>query len=215
MTTPLIVVGAGGFGREVLDVVEAMNERAPGPVLEICGVSDDSPHIENLSLLKKRGITYLGTIDEVLESLDAPSSFLIGVGNPGIRFNIAKRMARADLGAATAIHPTSVIGSHSFIGAGSVVCAGVNISTNVFLNEHVHLNPGAIIGHDSRIGSSVSINPGAIVSGNVILEPGCLIGAGATILQGIRVGANSVVGAGAVVTRDVEPNTTVKGIPAR
>ena len=141
--------------------------------------------------------------------------FLIGICDPIVKPHIAGRLIEAGLKPATAIHPSVVMGSDCRIGPGSIVCAGVQISTNVALYEHVHLNPGVIVGHDVRIMAHVSINPGAIISGNVAVESGALVGAGAIVLQGLHVGSNTIIGAGAVVTRDVFSGLTVKGVPAR
>jgi acetyltransferase-like isoleucine patch superfamily enzyme len=58
------------------------------------------------------------------------------------------------------------------------------------------------------------VAPGAHISGAVHVEEGADVGTGASVIQGITVGAWSVVGAGAAVVRDVEPHTTVVGVPA-
>jgi acetyltransferase-like isoleucine patch superfamily enzyme len=65
------------------------------------------------------------------------------------------------------------------------------------------------------MGKGCVVNPAANISGGVALEEGVLVGAGAVVLQYLTVGARSIVGAGAVVTRDVAPDTTVIGVPAR
>jgi sugar O-acyltransferase (sialic acid O-acetyltransferase NeuD family) len=210
----LVVIGAAGFGREVLDVVDAMVQAGSRPRLQLVGVVDDRPSDLNLSRLARRGVTHLGTVAQWLESKDG-CQFVVGIGQPAIRQGVAELCRRRGREAATLIHPTATLGSSVCCGPGVVICAGVQISNEVQVGTHTHLNPNATIGHDSVLGDFVSINPGAIVSGDCQIEAGSLIGAGAVVLQQRRVGAGAVVGAAACVTRDVSPGTTVMGVPAR
>jgi sugar O-acyltransferase (sialic acid O-acetyltransferase NeuD family) len=213
MTEPLVVVGAGGFGREALDVVEAINQAGPRS-FDVIGVVDDAPTERTRALIGARGIRLLGTLDEWIAADDG-ARYVIGVGNPSARRAMVDRREAAGRQAATLIHPRVGVGSVSTVAAGSVICAGVEISTNVTVGRHVHLNPAVTVGHDSVIDDVVSVNPGAIVSGNVHLASGALIGAGAVVLQGLTVGAGAAVGAAACVTYDVAAAAIVKGVPAR
>lgn len=215
MAEDIVVVGAGGFGRETLDVIEAINAASVDPVWNILGVVDDDPAAVQQARLAERGIPLLGPV-EVLHDLHADACFVIGVGAPVARARIAAEIrAAGSRRAAMLVHPAAVVGSRTVLGAGSVVCGGVQLSTNVVLGEHVHLNPGAIVGHDARLDDFVSINPGAVISGEVQVRREVLIGAGAVVLQGLEVRASSLVGAGACVTRDVDRDAVVVGVPAR
>lgn len=80
---------------------------------------------------------------------------------------------------------------------------------------HVCISHAAMIGHDSRLGELASIMPSAVVSGDVSVGRDVLIGTNATVLQGLSIGDRAIVAVGAVVTKDVEPYTTVAGLPAR
>ena len=213
MPTPLVVIGAGGFGREVLDVVEAINALATGPRFDLLGVLDDSVGETFLERLVDRGISYLGTTAAWLAA--APEAqYLIGIGNPQIRRRIDVVLSKQGLRPAVALHPTAGVGSRCAIGAGTVVCGGAQISTNVRLGRHVHINPSATIGHDSVLEDFVSINPSATISGACWLENEAYIGSSSVVLQGLRVGAGAIVGAAACVVRDVRPAVTVVGVPA-
>ncbi|WP_159826369.1 acetyltransferase [Frigoribacterium sp. 9N] len=213
MTTNLIVVGAGGFGRETLDVVEAIGLTEPGRI-RLLGVVDDAPTDQNVGLLTARGIPLLGKLD-VLMTQPQEVRYLIGIGSPPVRAAVAERLDKSQRDAFIAIHPAATVGSMSRIGPGSVICAGAQISTNVTLGRHTHVNAGSLIGHDTRLQDWVSINPGAVVSGDVHIGPRTLVGANATILQGLSLARDVVVGASACVVRDVPSGVTVKGVPAR
>lgn len=214
MSRPIVVVGAGGFGRETLDVIEAVNAAAPEPPWAVLGVLDDDPAPRHLDRLTARGVDHLGSVRAWLDG-GHRADYVVAVGDPAARARIAARLAAAGLAAATLVHPQAGVGSGVVLGPGTVVCAGAQISTNVRLGAHVHLNPNVTVGHDTVCADHVSVNPAATLSGECGLEAGVLIGAAAVVLQGLVVGAGAVVGAAACVTRDVAPGAVVKGVPAR
>lgn len=213
MPEQVVVVGASGFGRESLDVVDALVR--DGAPIEIRGVVDDAPHPDDRARLQARGVAYLGPIESGLLTAGGSLSYVLGIGSPAVRRRLVERCDAAGLTAYTAVHPSAAIGTQPAIGPGSVVCARAVVSTNVTLGRHTHINPNATIGHDSVLEDFVSVNPGAVVSGAVTIGTGSLVGASATILQNLVIGSGVTVGAGAVVTRDVPDGVIVKGVPGR
>ena len=214
MSQPLVVVGAGGFGREVIDVAEDINAASDHPMFDIEGVLDDRPNDLNLQRLAAREVKFLGAVDEYLASA-APANYVIGVGSPVVRRQLVEKFDSAGHAAVTLIHPSVTMGALVEIGAGVVVCAGVRITTNISIGRHVHINLNATVGHDTVIEDFVSISPLASVSGDCTIEGGATIGVNGVILQGLRVGHDSVVGGSACVVKDVPPEVVVKGVPAR
>lgn len=208
----LVIVGAGGFGREAADVVVAINESEDRPVWNLVGIYDDSPSPQSLARLTGRNVAYLGELPPAAD--DAEIHYVIGVGDPQVRRLIDEQCQNLGWKPAVLVHPESRLGTVGDIGPGSVVCAGAQISTNVKLGRHVHVNPNATIGHDSVLGDYVSVNPAAVISGEVRVSENSLIGANATILQGLYIGARALVGAAACVVRDVPDAVIVKGVPA-
>jgi len=205
----IVIVGAGGHGREVLDVLRAQNLNHEA--WRFTGfVSDDKPRPE---LLRRIGGNWLGSVDDFLEN-KKHTSFVLGIGNPVTRMRLAGRFETTGHEPVTLIHPSATFGSDVILGVGVVVASHVSITTNVKISDHSHINVNSTISHDCQISRFVTISPSCSVSGNVTLQERVMLGANCAILPGLTVGEGAVVGAGAVVISDVDSNTTVAGVPA-
>ncbi|MGD9961713.1 NeuD/PglB/VioB family sugar acetyltransferase [Nocardioides sp.] len=214
MAEPLVIVGIGGFGREVADVVEAVNAAAVDPPWHLLGMIDDRPSAVNLGRLNDRQLPFLGGVDAFL-ACGTPTAYVVGIGSPTVRRDLAARFDAAGLEAATLVHPSATCGSMVSIGAGSVVCPGARLGTNSTLGRHGQVNANATVGHDSVLGDFVSLNPLAAISGDCAIGDSALIGVAGVVLNGLVVGAGSTVGGSACVVRDVAENMVVRGVPAR
>jgi sugar O-acyltransferase (sialic acid O-acetyltransferase NeuD family) len=205
---PIVIVGAGGFGREVLDVIEAIN--AAGGNLEFQGFIDDGPVDEQL--LARRAATLLGPSEALRES---DVAYVVAIGSGSARRKVVETLSNGACKPAVLVHPASSVGADNQIGPGCILTAGCRVTTNITLGSHVQLHVNSCVGHDSTLGDFASVFPGATVSGNVTLGAGATIGTGANVLPGLTIGEGAFVGAGAVVTRDVEAEQIVVGSPAK
>jgi len=204
----LAIFGAGGFGKEVKTLVDHINQQEP--TWNLLGFYDDQP------LEEVQGLPVLGALQDLL-SQNQELHLVVALGNSKIRCEITRKLNAHHIKFATLIHPSVIIGNPESvrIGSGSIVTAGVILTTDISIGEHVVINLNTTIGHDSIICAYVSLMPGINIAGNVCLKDGVFIGAGANILGGITIGEYSTIGAGAVVTSNIPDSSTAVGVPAK
>lgn len=206
----LVVVGAGGHGRETSN--SALLQLAGSRTHKLVGLLDDNPRPDIEKLVGELGLEILGT-HRWLYSNDA--LYTLGIGTPAVRKALDFELSSWGRRAWSVVHPGATIGKSNRIGEGVVMAQGAVVTTNVELGRHVHLNVNASISHDSTIGSYSTISPGAVVCGSCVLEEEVYVGANACVLPGVSIGRGAVVAAGACVVSDVDPGQTVIGVPAR
>ncbi|MFC0099920.1 acetyltransferase [Micromonospora marina] len=214
MTLDLVVVGCGGHGREIAQIVAAVNDASIRPPWRLVGFVDDNPSERNRKRAESFGAPYLGTV-AALGQLPPETHVVLGLGDPRVRQKVSAQVDAYGRPAASLVHPDATVGPDLVSAEGLVVFAGGRITTNVTAGRHLHVNQNATLAHDCVVGDHVSLHPLAAVSGDCRLDTAALIGAGAVVLPGLRVGTGATVGAGACVVRDVPPEIVVKGVPAR
>ncbi|MEM0998224.1 MAG: NeuD/PglB/VioB family sugar acetyltransferase [Bacteroidota bacterium] len=204
----LIIVGAGGFAREVLWLFQDCNRRRERPI-ELLGfvAETEKNHI--------KGIPVLGNDNRAFQQLDREVRFIVAIGDPRRRREIAIQYLKQGFSAHRLVHPRVQMAEDVRIGAGSIVCAGAVLTTNIELGDFVIVNLNATVGHDAVLDHFATVHPGANVSGGAQIGEGAEIGSGAVVLPGIKMGAGAVLGAGGVAVHDLEPGKIYTGVPAR
>jgi sugar O-acyltransferase (sialic acid O-acetyltransferase NeuD family) len=150
-----------------------------------------------------------------------PRARIVGaIGSPQLRQHLMEKAAAMGFEFATVLHPRIECSRWVDIGAGTVICAGNMLTTNIVLGKHVQINMDCTIGHDVLMGDYATLAPGVHISGYVHLGKRVYVGTGAVFIHGAQdaplvIGEDVVVGAGACVTRSVPAGLTVVGVPAR
>jgi sugar O-acyltransferase (sialic acid O-acetyltransferase NeuD family) len=203
----ILVLGAGGHGQVVADILLRMEEA--GARLTVAGYLDDDPRLQGKEIL---GLPVVGVVTDLTSV--PHDGVVIGIGSNAARSRLVTELARHNERFVTACHPKTVVAPDVVLGSGSVVCGGVVISTGSSIGQHVILNTGCTVDHHNQIRDFAHIAPGVHLGGNVRIGMGSLVGIGATVLPGREVADWAVVGAGSVVNRSVPSGATVMGIPA-
>ncbi|UYZ57514.1 NeuD/PglB/VioB family sugar acetyltransferase [Hymenobacter latericus] len=206
---PLVIVGAGGLGREVLQLVRQINEAEQR--WSVLGFYDDQRPAQE----RVHELPWLGTVADL--NATAESVYVaVAVGSSRNRAAVVGRLSSPRLHFATLVHPSVPLRAYQQIqlGVGCIICQASILTCDIRLGRHVLINLGCTIGHDAVLEDFCSLMPHANVGGEAYLEAGVYLGTNATVINQVRVGTEAVVGAGAVVVRDLPAHCTAVGVPA-
>lgn len=115
----------------------------------------------------------------------------------------------------TLIHPNASVSPFAKIGYNTLIMAGVVITSNAVIDNHVCILPNTVIHHDVKIGEYTLIGSNVSVAGSTTIANNCYIGSGSKIMNGICIEKNSLVGLGTTVLKSLPANSKVVGNPAR
>ena len=205
MRRPLVILGAGGHGRVVLDTALAAGWTLSG---FIDGTKSIGEHVNNLPVIG--GDRLLDDPSFLIQHL-----FVVAIGDQQARRRLSLDICDKGGQLATMQHPACVVSASALIGDGTVMIAGAIVNANARVGRFCILNTGCTVDHDCELGDGVQICPGAHLAGRVGCADDVFVGTGAAIIPGISIGAGATVGAGAVVIRNVAPGEFVAGNPAR
>lgn len=200
----LVVLGAGEFARQIVEILENVNGKRL--TYELLGFLDSAGDRR----IADRPV--LGG-DEQLASLDA--DYLIGVGSPSLRRKLGSVADNFGRKPATLIHSAAWIDRGTDVGPGALVAGCAHIQYGAIVGRHAIVNIGAIVGHDCEVGDYASIAGNVVIGARARIGNGVFFGMNSVVMGDVKVGDRAVIGAGAVVTRDVPPDTCVVGVPAR
>ncbi len=199
----LVVVGAGGHARSVLDIALQNND------FDIVGSVDPKPG----SVL---GIPVIGT-DKDLEELykKGIQNIFIAIGDNLLRQKLFNQAVDIGFNPVNIIHKSAVISPRTTLGNGICVMAGAIINVNTVIEDNCIINTNCSIDHDCLIKRSSHVAPGATISGTVNIGEGVHLGTGVSIIDGITIGDWSYIGGGAAVVNDIPSRVMAFGVPAK
>lgn len=213
MSVEVIVFGTGGFGREVAWLAEEAITPTGERTKPVCFMVDDEKDYGTI-------INGLPVMSPEAAMREFPhAGVAIGIGDPSARRRVGDRLKELGCRFPVLIDPSVRRSRIVHFGQGVIVCAGSILTTNISLEDHVHVNLDCTIGHDVVVESYVTLSPGVHISGRVHIEAQSYLGTGAVVINGttsqdLLIGRGAIVGAGACVTRDVSQGATVVGVPA-
>jgi sugar O-acyltransferase (sialic acid O-acetyltransferase NeuD family) len=203
----LVIVGAGGHGKVVLDVVLA--ERRYRPV----GFVDADPALTDAYV---GGLPVLGSVNGLPRlRQQRVRHAIVAIGDNRTRLRYAALLREQGFELASAVHPSASVAPSATVGDNVVVCPQAAVVCDARLGTAAIVNTGAVVDRECVIGDGAHVCPGAILAGQVRVGRGAFVGIGAQVIQCRSIGRFAVVGAGAAVIDDVADFTTVVGVPAR
>lgn len=207
----LIIIGASGFGRDLVDIAKSM----PNYEVDFAIKGFLVHKKEYLSSLDKypQYPPVLGMVDDYKVSNN--DVFVCSLGDVNEKKSVVQPLVEKGWDFYTLVHPTARVSPFASIDEGTIIEANVTIGSGAHIGSHCLIQTSSVIAHDDIIGDFSRIDCNVVCVGNVIVEEGATIHTSSVINHGVRVGSFSTIGAMSFVIRKVKPGVTVQGNPAK
>lgn len=197
MLQNIVIIGAGGFGREVQWLIERINKQKN--IYNLIGYIDDGI----VAGTEVNGYKVLGGIDYLL-NMKEDIAAVCAIGAAKTRKKVIERLlCKENIVFPNLIDSSVEMSQYVEMGQGNIICAGCILTVNIKLEDFNIINLSCTIGHDVDIRSFVTVYPGVNISGCVCVGNATELGTGSKIIQGKTISENVIVGAGAVVVKDI------------
>lgn len=201
MKKELILVGAGGYAKSVIDSIDKKK-------YQIIGFIDDIKSGKHLGLpILSNNIGSLKNKEDYV--------YFISIGDNRKRKEWYNKISEKNLKIINVIDKTAILAEDITYGRGIFIGKAAIINSDVRIGENVIVNTKSLIEHGGIIGNHSNISTNATLNGDVKIGNECFIGSSSVINGQLEVKDGAIVGSGAVVIKDVEENTIVVGIPAK
>jgi sugar O-acyltransferase (sialic acid O-acetyltransferase NeuD family) len=202
----LLIVGAGGLGREVLGYIEDDN-----PLFDVKGFLDSRTYMLNAT---PRSI---GIVGDPLTYVPVPNDvFMAALGDPHQRYKYTAALRDVHhVDFATVVHPRANLSRHARLMHGCIIAPHVGISVDTHIGEFSCIQEYTVIGHDARIGNWCQINSHCTIAGGARIGNFVTIHPNSVVTSRAVIGDGVTVGAGSVVMGRIPAGITVLGNPAR
>lgn len=204
----LVIVGAGGFGRETL--AWARQSIQFEREWTIKGFLDDN--VEALAG-KSTPAPMLGRIEDYQPRAD--EVYICAIGIPAVKRDRMQLLLQRGAQFTRLVHRTAVIGDNVELFPGVILCPYSVASANNRLGMGVALNLHATVDHDASVDDWSQVNCHCDLTAAVRLGKEVFLGSRVSIIPTVSVGDGAYIGAGSVVTRDIPPGAKAYGVPAR
>ncbi len=199
----LIIIGAGGYAKSVMDSVDHMNFR-------MVGYLDD---------IKPTGTMHIGypVLGGSIECIEHPEDYVyfIAIGNNNNRKKWFDKVKKHNLSLINVIDKSALVSQAAELGEGCFIGKLAILNHGCVVGDNCVINTRALLEHGCHIDSHVNISTNASLNGDVICHEGSFVGSGSVVNGQLTIGAWALVGSGAVVVKEVLPRTTVVGVPAK
>lgn len=203
----VVIVGAGGHGKVVLDILRAAGKD------KAVGFVDADVSLAGTSV---GGLAVIGPANTLPKLRQQKvRGAIIAIGDCRARVQYAELLREQGFELINAIHPTASVSPTASLGVNVVVAAQAAVCTEASIADSVIINTAAVVDHECMVGLGAHICPGAHLAGRVRVGAGVFVGLGANVIQCLSIGDYAVIGAGAVVILDVPAHATAVGVPAR
>jgi sugar O-acyltransferase (sialic acid O-acetyltransferase NeuD family) len=205
----IVLVGASGHGKVVLDALHEQNK------YRMLGWLDKNlPAGTNFC-----GYPVLGSEENLIRILleIKIEGFVVAIGDNLLRSSVFNLLLKTkpDLVSATIIHPKAIVSKQASIAEGTVIMAGAIVNAGVNIGRGALINTAASVDHDCVVHEFSSLAPRTTLAGNCTIGRLSTVGIGATLVQNITIGSNTVVGAASLVNKDLPANCVAWGVPAK
>ena len=208
MAGRIILVGAGGFGRELL--CWALDAHRAGNFPKVSGFLDANPNALNEF---NYGINWIESIDKFVPV--PGDQLLLGIADPATKRNIATLLLGRGAHFVTLRHPTAIVASSATLGQGVVLCPYSVVSADAVVGDFVTINAHSTIGHDASVGSYSTLSAHVDITGGVQVGENSFFGTSAAIVPRVKIGQNAKIGAGALIIRSVASESVMYAMPAK
>lgn len=186
---PLILVGAGGHARSIIDIVESNND------WEIYGLVGIHREIGKNIL----GYEVIGTDEDLHSIYSKCNNAIIALGKIGKcdkREIVGLELEKIGFNFPTIKSNSSYLSKHSSIGYGTSIGHGVIINAGSKIGSHCILNSKSLIEHDCIIHDHCHISTGVIINGGCEVGGNSFIGSGSIIREGVKIPPNTIISSG-------------------